>query len=554
MKPPKGTTAMAHHLPSIRRLTSLLRLSKRGSIAIWLAVSFIPLVVAVGIAVDVTRAYIVKVHLEAALDDAGLAVAATTNSSVNLQTRLNQYFYGNFVSTQIGVPTTVTMSSPSNNSNVINLNATATLQPLFMQIMGNGQLTVAGYSQVTKEPTGLEVALVLDNTDSMECGDGAGTWSSPPTQAQCSQGVPPSHIDALVADVNIMVNQLFGANSSNSMLKMSIIPYVTSVNVAGALGSGLSTYVPSPGGAYKDIHGNAILDPYGNNIAYDATQSATGTGWWGCVIEPGTASSSQETSEPSGGWTGPWTAYYWQPNSFNGYSSNGGQGPWYTSTTSHGVTTVNLHIKYDPIDGDYADSDYLSGGPNLGCPSPMTRLTTNFSTIQSAVNQLGARENSGTIILSGMIWGWRSISPNPPFSDGLAYNTQGWTKVVILETDGIDNNYCDASHNTANEPLTGFSYCADGRMGSTNSTTNLTDLDADLQTLCTNMKAPNPGPNIVIFTIGLGQGANNAAMQNCAGGTSGNLTGTFYAAPTAASLQTAFASIASQLNAIRVSQ
>jgi len=48
-------------------------------------------------------------------------------------------------------------------------------------------------------------------------------------------------------------------------------------------------------------------------------------------------------------------------------------------------------------------------------------------------------------------WGWRSISPNPPFSGGLAYNTQGWTKVVILETDGVDNNYCDASHNTAND-------------------------------------------------------------------------------------------------------
>ena len=537
---------MTRCLTAFRAFACRFAARKNGTLAIWLAASLIPIILAVGIGIDVARAYVVKVRLGAALDDAGLAVAATTNTSVNLQMRLNQYFYGNYAINQIGVPTAVTMSNVNGNSDIINLNATATVAPLFMAIVGFGPMTVAAYSQVTKAPTGLEVALVLDNTDSMECGDGAGNWSSQPTIAQCSQNVPPSHIDSLIADVKIMVNQLFAANTTNNLLKMSVVPYVTSVNVAGAFGSNLATYVPSPGGVYTDVKGKAILDPYGKNITYDATQNATGYEWWGCVIEP--IINSQNISEPAGGWSGPWAAYYWQPNIYNGYAGMyGGPGAWFKTSVNNGNTTVALSINYDPIDGDFYNSDIKSAGPNLGCPSPMTRLTTTQATVQAAIGLLGARENSGTMIPVGTIWGWRSIAPDPPLSDGLAYNTQGWKKVVVLETDGINNIYCDPGHNTKNEPLTGLSYCADGRMGSTNSAGVLTALDSDLTSICTAMKSPQY--NIMIYTIGLGQGANNTAMQNCAGN-----GGTFFAAPTAASLQAAFATIASQLNSIRLSQ
>ena len=83
---------------------------------IWFALSAIPLIIAVGMGIDVARAYAVKVRLGAALDDAGLAVATTLDPTINTTTRLNKYFYGNFAANQIGTATTVSMANNSSST------------------------------------------------------------------------------------------------------------------------------------------------------------------------------------------------------------------------------------------------------------------------------------------------------------------------------------------------------------------------------------------------------------------------------------------------------
>ncbi|MGH6799672.1 MAG: TadE/TadG family type IV pilus assembly protein, partial [Roseiarcus sp.] len=60
------------------------------------ALALIPLILAVGAAIDVTRAYAVRLRLFTALDDAVLAVASTRDPSIDPQTRLKKYFFGNF--------------------------------------------------------------------------------------------------------------------------------------------------------------------------------------------------------------------------------------------------------------------------------------------------------------------------------------------------------------------------------------------------------------------------------------------------------------------------
>ena len=79
----------------------------------------------------------------------------------------------------------------------------------------------------------------------------------------------------------------------------------------------------------------------------------------------------------------------------------------------------------------------------------------------------------GTQIHMGMIWGWRAISPNAPLSDGQPYNTPGWVKAVVLETDG-QNELPSSAH------LTGLSFLSDGKFGSKNSTTGLNNLNSRL--------------------------------------------------------------------------
>ena len=69
----------------MRFLKQLFR--RRGSVLVWFAITLVPLIIAVGLAIDIARAYAVKIRLGAALDDAGLAVASTSNQNVNLTAR-----------------------------------------------------------------------------------------------------------------------------------------------------------------------------------------------------------------------------------------------------------------------------------------------------------------------------------------------------------------------------------------------------------------------------------------------------------------------------------
>ena len=36
----------------------------------------------------------------------------------------------------------------------------------------------------------------------------------------------------------------------------------------------------------------------------------------------------------------------------------------------------------------------------------------------------------------GMLWGYRLISPEPPFTEGAAWDDNGWKKAVVMMTDG----------------------------------------------------------------------------------------------------------------------
>ena len=61
-------------------LASLVR-NDRGTVAVITAVAIVPLILSMGLAVDVTRAYMMRAKLSAALDAAGLAVGANPNMS-----------------------------------------------------------------------------------------------------------------------------------------------------------------------------------------------------------------------------------------------------------------------------------------------------------------------------------------------------------------------------------------------------------------------------------------------------------------------------------------
>jgi Flp pilus assembly protein TadG len=693
------------------RLRRFIR-ERDGNIAMIFGLCAIPVIVGSGIAIDVGRAYMVKLELESALDSAGLAVASSTGlTSAQLQTRLQKYFDANYPAMSKTTNLQVTMTDPTQP--VINITASVDLPTTFLQLINFSQIPVSASNQVTRGTNALELALVLDNTGSMMCGDAFPNGCN-----------TPSHISALKTDAQQIVDTLFADSVDPTKLKISVVPYVTAVNVGPALCSGPKSctdiatdcagnfitdganspvdnpgndpiYNPStavaaptatftgnvsngsttisnvspnpsslpagipitgtgiasnttvasvtattitlsksatsshsgdtlkiigifgtwstssntvtivypPAGSIAALVGGEVITGTGIGtsglypasdsvntvsgstvtlchnptqaaatptlltlypaITFDTTQSATSGQWKGCVVEPTLSGedgsgNGPDFTEPAGGWTkasmgNVWWPYFWNSgtdSSFNGWDGTS-DNTWYIPSKNPAQS-----VQYEEIDGNVGTATTDSYGPNLSCPTPLVRLSNSQAALDSTMQNMTAWGNSGTAITVGMIWGWRTISPNPPFADGQPYGTPSLIKAVVLETDGDAEVGGNTQNNTAD--FTGYGYISESKLGSSNSgmyepygapangTANYY-LGQRLTDVCNNMKAAG----IVIYTIGLGIGAQNQQLASCAGPTG---EGKFYPAPTAADLQSAFQQIAVSLNSLRLSK
>lgn len=544
----------------LSRPRALLR-DRSGNIAIIFALTLLPVICLIGAGIDYGRTASAWADMQAVLDATALLMGKNSPASLTqaqLQTAATAYFNAQFnrsYAQSVTVTPTYTASSGT-----LTLVASGKIPTLFMQMAGFSTLPISATSQVTF--SAIELAFVLDNTGSMVCGD------SGYTTGLCTQGTP--HITSLISAANSIVATLF-ATPSLTNLKMAVVPYVTTVNP----GSKITSYV-----TMTDIDGNSLYDPGGVTPTYNNTENTQE--WKGCVAESKSmVTNGYDTSEPSGGWTGPWNAYYWASAGTNGNSSASTASPargysgvpdtnsWLNGTVgSH--PTVNISYAHT---GDLSTVCFAnSNGPNNGCPTAVTELTTSQATITSAISALVPWCASGTAINNGMIWGWRALSPNPPFADGAPYG--GATKVVVLETDGETELIpdCDSPNmfmgcandalganfpsgppglNPPNTQMTGYGRVPDGQMGSkTSINTSLTTLRSRLATTCANMKAAG----IIIFTIGFGPaatgGADAATLQACAGPSPGQ----YFSAPNAAALSTAFQNVATALGSLRISR
>jgi len=254
-------------------LATLRRLAQRreGNVAMLFGLFVIPLVIAGGIATDVGRAYLVKVRLGAALDAAALAVGSETNqTATQMSTDLQHYFFANYPSTALGNNVTVTPvpATADLSATTVNYQAQASVPMLFMPLIGINNITVSVTAQ-TKKTTGLEIAVVLDNTGSMLCGpnDGAPSYSDSlcgggvvATDTTCTNSSNTSRICTLINASTQFVNTLTSAINSSQELYISIVPYVTTVNIGDSLCSSSTSCsnIATTSGNFTDLRGNML--------------------------------------------------------------------------------------------------------------------------------------------------------------------------------------------------------------------------------------------------------------------------------------------------------
>ena len=144
---------------------------ERGAVAPLVGVCAIMLVGAVGVAVDVGRGQVAQSKLQAALDFAGLAAGAVVSQNLDeedLKPEAWKYLDENFAGETIDA--TIDPGDfhieLSDDQMLVTLEARASLPTTFMRIFGHDIMHVAARTEITREMTGLEVAVVLDVTGS----------------------------------------------------------------------------------------------------------------------------------------------------------------------------------------------------------------------------------------------------------------------------------------------------------------------------------------------------------------------------------------------------
>lgn len=156
----------------------------------------------------------------------------------------------------------------------------------------------------------------------------------------------------------------------------------------------------------------------------------------------------------------------------------------------------------------------LTTGPNASCPDELQTLTTTKGQVVSKIENLGYWSGGGTISSEGIMWGWRTLSPNPPFAMGAPYASTT-KKYIVLMSDGMNSL-------VANNPSTGvrvsdytaYAYLTTGRFPTQTFPASETYLNNRMLQACTNAKAKG----IVIYTI-LFRETNSVAkqvMKDCA--------------------------------------
>jgi hypothetical protein len=276
------------------------------------------------------------------------------------------------------------------------------------------------------------------------------------------------------------IDIMFDRIDDYNYLRIGLVPFSASVNVGNGLAAG---FVDRP-----------ATDPYINpasGINYSSASSGTTNHWRGCILER--SGGLDVTDDPTPNW-----GMYRYPRICSQYNANG------TCRT------------------------YSNNNPNRDCTnSRIVPLTNNRSVLESTINNFNTAGNTyGNV---GMAWGWRVISPEPPFTEGSAYGDELWSKTVIMMTDG---------DNTVNSTYSAF---GPGTGGQT-----VTSLNNKFAQICTNMKAAGITVYTITFQSNISENT-RTIFRNCA-----SSTDKYFNAPSNASLITAFETIANQLSQLHI--
>lgn len=496
--------------------------NRKGQTAITFALSFVPMIICVGFAMDYSRQVTARSNLQQATDSTALAMAHSyltpLSTSALLFTPTQTYLTGAANSPAPTVPlltvngktgslnaATLQTVSLSQNNTQLCITTSMILPATMMTIIRTSYLEVGASSCASVGGT-YEVALALDNSYSMN--ESAGGQSK---------------MAALQAAAEDLIDILIPAGTTSPTSAISIVPFNALVNV----GSSNTSFMDTNGNS--SIHWQNFNIPngakYQPNSKFDLL-SALSTSWGGCVEERPYPYMTTDTAASSGTADTMFVPYF-APDEPGTYNNQGGPVPTYLTYTTYGSsgwssymwansylsdsgsgsaggvcsqssnTTyatadnkstniypgggVTMACKYSGATKKYqTDASGLKTGPNFMCSTPaVTPLTTNRTTLYNAIDAMAP--TGSTNLGAGFMWAWRTISPTfagfptsnilpigPQNPKTYGYGPPPNNKVIILMTDGF-NSWTSMS-NPFGSTYESFGYMANDRLSNYSTT------------------------------------------------------------------------------------
>jgi len=471
---------------------------QRGNVAMMFAAAAIPVIGATGAVVDYTFSYQQRAVAQSALD----AAALSANKLIGLmpESKIKEEARKFFLANTAGKLSEQPEIDARISSGSVELTTTLDVKTDFMGLFGIDSLEYDLKALSVAGDATYEVVMVLDNSGSM-----AG-----------------SKIASLQTAAEDLTKVLFEVNHSNPKpdpIKIGVVPFAASVDV----GAGYAKASWIDRDAKAPYHTENFDKPVGRLGLFDEIQNVK---WQGCVetrpapydVTDDTPTASKPATlfvpmfAPDGADTGGYANNYLADDggacSFATAGSGGGGSGGGASGggASGGGTSIAdltdeqrqaLTCKYDGVNLVGEHQNGVRFGPNINCTAvDLQPLTTNRGMIESTLARMKA--DGMTNIHSGVMWGWRLLSPDEPFAEGRSYDDDENHKIMIVMTDG-QNTY--TSYNNFNRSMYGaFGYIAKDHLGTTSSTNwqVIDKMNEKTLAACTNAKFDG---KILIYTV-----------------------------------------------------
>ena len=535
----------------------------RGNVAIIFALVLPVLLIGTLGGVDIHRASTVRMNLQDALDAATIAAARSqfTNDTeitavglASLRANLAPFDQITLLTNQ----TSFRLDATGAVVGIARVNVTTLVANVFLPPYGqlfDDQLPVNARSEVMRSNNRIEVALVIDNTGSMA-------------------GAKLTNTKAAAIDLINRLEAADGRSIETDAIKISLVPFSQTVRIAAGGSNTVPSYMSNAtthtgGGAWHATTNSMSL--FSTAVGRFTLFQNLGTTWGGCVEARARPHDIRDTAPTSTNEATMFVPYFapdepdrndypndstwknWQYEG-NNYLDDGRP----TSSANPAFTTTALRnaewfARVRNTDRYVTTSGLNTGfGPNKGCDlQPLIRLTDNYAQLRTAVSNMTATGNTNVPL--GTMWGWHTLSPNAPFSDGGAYGAERLQKIIIIMTDG-ENVMSDTS-SPSDGAYSGLGYIWQDRLGITSGSTSqrraaidnrFDHATASTEDMCGNMKTAG----IEVYTVAVQvDSAAQTLLRRCA-----TSTDHYFPVTSAAGIGAAFDRIAGAIENLRISR